>query len=212
MLLKKAEYFGKMPKNNTAPVHMIGEWIVANRRLVGRGDFHTGADQEFLDLANRPEYLDRNEFYFLSQKDVIRQFCSRWGETLKDALTPTIDDKLRMGLLLFHEDVREYVPDLLGKTLAVPNGENNNKNRPNMDANTGRKNSARHVLFNMFKDKEVVVLLPRMWLDPSTREKIDEIKGEGTFDNYANFNPNNESRIGLPWDFKSSMTMLSNYL
>ncbi len=54
MLPKKAEYFGKMPKNNTAPVHMIGEWIVANRRLVGRGDFHTGVDQEFFGSCKPP--------------------------------------------------------------------------------------------------------------------------------------------------------------
>jgi len=107
MLSKKTQYFGKMPKNNTAPVHTIGEWIVGNRRIVGRGDFHTGADQEFLDLTNRPEHQEKQQFYFLSQKDVIRHFVGRWGETLKDALTPTIDDKLRVALLLFHEDLRE---------------------------------------------------------------------------------------------------------
>eukprot|EP00956_Cyclotella_meneghiniana_P000827 scaffold952_cov56-Cyclotella_meneghiniana.AAC.2 len=212
MLPKKAEYFGKMANTKTVPIHMIGEWIVTNRRLVSRGDFHTGADQEFLDLTTRPEYLERQEFYFLSQKDVMRHFCSRWGESLKDALTPTIDDKLRIGLLLFHEDVREYVPDLLGKTLAAPNGQSNNNNRSNMDANTGRKNSARTILHNMFTDKEIVLEFPSQWLDPTTHEKIDEIKGAGTFESFANFDPNNESRIKLPWSFKDTMTVLTKFL
>jgi hypothetical protein len=44
------------------------------------------------------------------------------------------------------------------------------------------------------------VKLPETWDDPATASKIDaKLGGPGIFEEYAQFNPNNESRIELAW-------------
>ena len=88
MLPKKAEYFGKMANTKTVPIHMIGEWIVANRRLVSRGDFHTKADQEFLDLMTRPEYLERQKFQLSFSKRCDEAFLRSMGGVFERCIDP----------------------------------------------------------------------------------------------------------------------------
>ena len=51
-------------------------------------------------------------------------------------------------------------------------------------------------------DKDVVVTLPEQCEDQETAHKIDERLGAGTFEEYTQFDPNNDSRIKLPWQIK----------
>jgi hypothetical protein len=154
---------------------VIGEWIVQNRRLVSRADFHGAkAEPYLLPFANLPKHADAEALYFLSQKDVLRHFINKWGNTIDDVVKQfTVDDKLRLGLLAFHDDVREFVRDILSKTKAAPPGENNNHNRANLDACPARKKSGLQILLNLFKDFEVIVTLPPQWLSDAAKEKVN---------------------------------------
>ena len=54
-----------------------------------------------------------------------------------------------------------------------------------------------------------MVTIPLKWCHDSTKEKIDEFLGEGTFDEYGKFDPNNLTRIALPWTVKDTTAIFN---
>ena len=75
------------------------------------------------------------------------------------------------------------------------------KGRLELDAWTGKKNTAEHLLFVKSVDEEVEVTIPGVFLAEAAREKVDAHCGVGTYDGLR-FNPNNQERIALPWTKK----------
>ena len=195
----KDVHFEKLPNSATSNIHHIGTWIASKRCLVCKADFHTPqAEQHQLEFVG-----ELGNVYFLSQADVIKHFKCKWGQSIIDTMKHTLNDKVRLGLLLFHDDIREYVPDMLSKTKAAPNGSNNTDNRTNYDACSSRKKRGKQLLLNLFKDADVQVQFPSAWKASAAREFIDKKKGVGWYSENAIFNPNDKSRIELPWTSKS---------
>jgi hypothetical protein len=54
-------------------------------------------------------------------------------------------------------------------------------------------------LHERFIDREVVIHIPPGWETVDNMVSVDEINGEGAFEKFGNFNPNNEARIALDW-------------
>ena len=65
------------------------------------------------------------------------------------------------------------------------------------------------LLHENFIDQTVTVTIPLKWFDNNTREKIDEFLGEGTYEEHGQFNPNNLSRIALPWTVKETTAIFN---
>ncbi len=54
-----------------------------------------------------------------------------------------------------------------------------------------------------------MVIIPLKWFHDDTKEKMDEFLGEGTFDEYDKFDPNNLTWIALPWTVKDTTAMFN---
>ncbi len=101
-----------------------------------------------------------------------------------------MDDKVcAVGIAITDEDIRQFLPDMLGKTKGGTRSE--------LDAAVARSRWGFHLLHEKIAGKEVVVTLPVQWEDPETACKIDERLGAGMFEEHAQFDPNNHSRIEL---------------
>jgi hypothetical protein len=203
----KDVHFADLPKQETTTIHMIGQYIAGHRRLYKSADYPAWAES---DSTNNDIAKDQDQMqyasglysaYLLSQTDLLKHFKCKWGQSLPDVMKPTIDDKVRVAMLLFDDEIRDFVPDILSRKKAAPNGSNNNNNRANLDASNPRKKRGKLLLFNAFKDPAVIAKLPVSWTAASSY--IDSKKGVGVFDEHGQFDPNNESRIGLPWTEKS---------
>ncbi len=81
-------------------------------------------------------------------------------------------------------------------------GKTKGGTRSELDAAAFRSRRGFHLLHEKFVDKEVVVTLPEQWEDSETACKIDERLGAGMFEEHAQFDPNNDSRIELAWQTK----------
>jgi len=55
----------------------------------------------------------------------------------------------------------------------------------------------------------MMVTIPPKWLDAETKEKIDEFMGEGTYDEHGQLDPNNQTRISLPWTVKDTTAIFT---
>jgi hypothetical protein len=108
---------------------------------------------------------------------------------------PTTDNKVRaVGIAMTNEDIRQLLPDMLGKSKG--------RTCTKLDAAVSKSRRGFHMLHDKFVDKEVIVTLPEQWEDPDTACKVDERLGAGVFEEHAQFDPNNESRIRLVWQLK----------
>ena len=121
----------------------------------------------------------------------------------------TSDDKLRVaGILLTDEDMKKCVTSMVGT-------ERGSDKRANIDATPGLALAGFRGLFTRFVDKDVLITLPASWTKEETKQSIDERSGEGTYDRYCVFNPNNLRRIVLPWTEKEIklvfLKMLAEY-
>lgn len=93
-----------------------------------------------------------------------------------------------------NDDIRQLLPDMLGKSKGGT--------RTELDAASSKSRRGFHMLHEKFVDKEVIVTLPEKWEDPDTARKVDERLGAGVFEEHAQFDPNNESRIAMAWQLK----------
>jgi hypothetical protein len=162
---------------------------------VARSDIHNRPQGEVdLELFNSVEYATKNELFVLPQQDIIKLCHVSYGK-LAMSRKPTTDDKVRaIEIAITNEDIRQLLPDMLGKTKGGICSE--------LDATASRSCRGFHLLHGKIVDKEVVVTLPEQWEDPETACKIDERLGAGMFEEHTQFDPNNDSRIKLVWQSK----------
>ena len=76
-LQKHSQFFPNLGKNKTSAIHSIGKLIANRRTLKSRADIHSlplGDESEGVQFTRDPQYTHRNEFYFLSQREVLL-FC-----------------------------------------------------------------------------------------------------------------------------------------
>ncbi len=144
-----------------------------------------------MELFNSDEFVTMDRLFVLPQRDVISVCHSNYGK-VAESRGPTTDDKVRaLGICMTNEDIRELVPDMLGKTKGGKHAE--------LDAAASKSRQGFHLLHAQFVDLEVVVTLPAQWDDPATARTVDDKFGAGIFEEHAQFDPNNDSRIKLPW-------------
>ena len=141
-------------------------------------------------------------FYSLSQKGIFDVLRSRYGESLATTMKITVDDKIRVaGLVITKAPLREYLPDLTGRSRGG--------DRQALDASRSRRNAGLSLLHANFIDKTMTVEIPAKWFEDETKHKIDEFMGEGTYNDHGGFNPNNQSRIALPWTVKDTTAIFN---
>ena len=191
------KWFTKLPSNRSDCLHKIGTWIAENRTRVARADFHTHQSNDLKALLTDESYKDKDVLYYLSQKDLITKFFEEWGETQKDLFKPQTDDILRLlGIMLTCEEVREFIPDILGKRRSM-------RGRHNIDSAVSRANAAWAILVPKFIDEEVVVTFPAKWKHDDFIQRINErAEVEDFYATHGTFNPNNIERMKLPWTKK----------
>lgn len=170
-------------------VHPIAQAIMKSRRLIKRADANSVVDPEFIRLINLERNRDKTEFYYVSQRDFLRNVFRQYGVDTKNGEKFHSHDVLRLfGLLLTDEDLRDYVPDLMN--------ESKSGTRQEIDAAPGRIRAAYRLASTHFIDKEKVVPMPPNWKDEETREKINGSSQPGVYEEHgANLNPNDQSRM-----------------
>ena len=202
---KGGKWFTNLVKGKSDGVHKIGKWIAENRTRVARADIHSHESDELNAMLGEDEYKDKGVLYYLPQREMISHFFSLWGTNFDDLLKPTIDDKLRLlGIMLTQDEVRDYIPDLLGKR----RGE---KGWQPIDAASSRSLAAWALVLERFLDDEVVIELPKKWSHEDFMKKINERAGvEEFYEKNGTFNPNNTDRLKLPWTEKLLQSMLKD--
>ena len=192
-----ADLFPRLPTqtNKTKAIHSIGKMIAKRRVSVARSDVHGLPFGEVdLELFNSDEYATMNELFVLPQRDIVQHCNLNYGKAA-ETRKPTTDDKVRaVGIVMTNDDVRQLLPDMLGKSKGGT--------RTELDAASSKSRRGFHMLHEKFVDKEVIVKLPEKWEDPDTARKVDERLGAGVFEEHAQFDPNNESRIAMAWQLK----------
>jgi hypothetical protein len=183
--------FQKLSVNKSNVCHAIGKCILSLRYHKARADIHAVTDTELLSFINLPAYRDQDSFYFVRQADVLKVFYDANTSSVRDKMRYTQADRLRAILLLFEEDMREYIPFCLrGK---------DKSDRLCLDEWDSKRRRCYHLIRDKFTDAEVTVDLPEKWFDEDTKMKIDEKHGFGKWDEYTKkLNPNDPERISLP--------------
>jgi len=208
---KRDSLVPKMSKNDSDPVRYVGQAILELRYSVLRDDLFTAAaDSVQMKLAQSEEYCDTENYFFLSQRELLTWILNKWSNTMDDMKRTTEDDRLRVIGILFMEDMVEFIPYFLaGKDPA---------NRLSLDEWTGKRNRAIHTVHMRFIDSDVVIDLPEEWLAPAAAEKIDshyqKKNAPGFEEVYStlNYNPNNLDRISLPWNKEELVPIISTSL
>lgn len=199
--------FPRLTINESNARHAIGLYIAKHRRFCARADINNINDIDFHIHANTMENKDRRNLYHLLQTDLLRTLHNMWGHSVGEIMKKiTVDDKVRLfGIIFNNPDVREYIPDLTMKSKSEGN-------RRGLDGNNPRRAAAIKLILANFIDPEVEVQLPPKWLEDTTREAIDNQKGAGTFEAYGKFNPNDSSRMKLPWTEQHIKTIFSTVM
>ena len=186
--------FPHLPKQSskTATIHKIGQWIAKKRIRYERADIHNiGIEVGFMDFILSPTYADQMHFFVLTQSTTWEYLFHLYGAKGEQKAV-TVDDKVRVVGIIFQEDMRPFIQDMIGTSRA-------SSVRAVLDAASGRKLYAMNRLHEHFIDREVVIHIPPGWETVDNMVSVDEINGEGAFEQFGNFNPNNEARIALDW-------------
>lgn len=190
--------FPNMPKggsNKSTYIHDIGKEIAQERKQVARADIHgIGDDGDKENCMDLIAASDKPIIFILKQGTLLARLHNRYGPLPENKRT-TIGDKVRvMGVLFMSPSLRDYLPDMLGKTKGG--------NRANLDAASARKRAGFRGLWMDFIDMEKIVALPSEWTNANTQLTVDTHKGDGMFDQFGRFDPNNKDRIALAWTEK----------
>ncbi len=154
---ENAELFPRLPnhKNKAKANHSIWKMIAKKRFFVARLDIHNRPQGKVgLELFNSVEfeYSTKNELFVLPQQDIIKLCHASYGK-LAMSRKPTTDNKVcAIGIAITDEDIRQLLPDMLGKTKAGTHSE--------LDATASRSRRGFHLLHGKFVDKEMVITLP----------------------------------------------------
>ncbi len=104
----------------------------------------------------------------------------------------TVADKVCVaGLMMTKDTLREYLPNLTGKSWGG--------DRQALDASCARRSAGLNLLHTNFIHENMIVTTPAKWFHDMTKESIDNIMGDGTYNENGIFDPNNPARINLPW-------------
>lgn len=190
--------FPNIPKggsNKSTYIHDIGKEIAQEREERARADIHSigddGDEETCFDLMLAS---DKQKVFVLKQSALLSRMRNRYGP-LPESKKTTIDDKVRvMGVLFMSERLRDYLPDMLGKTRGG--------NRASIDASSARKRTGFRGLWMDFVDMEKIVVLPEEWTSADTQLTVDEHKEDGMYEQFGQFDPNNKNRIALAWTEK----------
>ena len=114
---KRDIHFQQLPKERqkTATIHAIGKTIASHRVFYLRNDLNNNK-QGFDDFILSAKYAACDGFYILTQAALIDVILQRYGgdESQRRATT---NDKIHVaGILITDEEMREYLPDLTGKS------------------------------------------------------------------------------------------------
>jgi hypothetical protein len=196
---KQEEYFPRLPKmqnNMSNTIHIIGKVIASHRMSCTRAEAHgVGVDTGLMDHLESSEYVNTQRFYFLSQKKLFELVFEKYGVE-GEKKNVTSDDKIRVaGILFSYSELRECIPDMLGKMRG-------SQFRADLDAASARKLAGYRALFTKFIDQEVIIALPDKWMSEETKQSIDTLTSEGQYEQYGMFHPNNAARIAYNWTQK----------
>ena len=77
------ELFPRMPtRQPTDRIHTIGSYIMGTQRRYTRADLYSIPDHSFIALMNKEENKDKDEFYYVCMRDVLRRLHQQWGISL----------------------------------------------------------------------------------------------------------------------------------
>ncbi len=191
----------KLPKNKFDSVKRIAEFVLQNRTKFSIADAHNHPEGSlFLELrASSKTNSKCDSIYIVSQRDVLSHFYQFWVPNEREIMKPTPDDKLRLMGILLSNQIRDYLPDIMGVTAGGT--------RQQLDASKGRQSLGWSLTLDLFVDVNYTVHLPDRWSHQETRNEINERVGEDVYEKHGNFNPNREDRITLPWTVPLLKTM-----
>ena len=145
-----------------------------------------------MEMMQAAEYRATGQFYVLDQNEVFTHLFQRYGPKELTTTEFVVGDYIRvMGVIFNDALLREYLPDMLGRT--------KNGSRSEIDGNRPGARSGFRLLWARFIDAEVVVTLPP---ERGTAESIKRLEGRAKFGVgvwFGRFNPNNLEWIALPW-------------
>jgi len=200
----RPELFKQLTDHRSNAVHALGMFIVQRRYSRAKTMVHESTEGEFMSLMNNDRYEHVDMFYFLPQRDVLGFALSKWsGTTLKDKMKYTDDDKIRVVGIALSEDMKDHLKYLL-------NGSDR-KGRLTIDQWRGQQRVAYTLLHQKFIDYEVKITLPDAWSSEETKDEVERCLGDGWYEKFS-FDPNNRSRIELPWDLNGVKGILSKVL
>ena len=114
------------------------------------------ADHVQMDLATHDAMHRELEFvYFLAQRELLKWALDRWSPTIDDKKRTTDDNRLRLLLIMFTEEMHQWIRHLL--SAKDPN------DGLELDKWMGKRNTAQHLLHTKGIDQDVVVSLPNLW-------------------------------------------------
>lgn len=67
----------------------------------------------FMDLINSPDYTNHPNYYILTQSTTMEFLFNRYGVKGEEKQM-TVDDKVCLAGILFCDDVRFYIEDMIG--------------------------------------------------------------------------------------------------
>ncbi len=115
-LHKHENLISKLPKNKSETVKRISEYILLNCTRFSIADVHNHPEgAAFLELYQSSKTNVKNDnIYVLSQQDIMSHFYQFWVPNEHERMKPTPDDKLRLIGILLSNQVRDYLPDIMG--------------------------------------------------------------------------------------------------
>jgi hypothetical protein len=173
----------------------MGKWIAMNQTKVDRPDIHLHQCADLTDVIKMDGFEDNEVFYYLPQSLAPTYFYGLWGVNMDSLMKPTVEDVLHIiGVLLTDEEMRDYIPDIIGK-------RRNKSGWQSLDAAPSRAKAAWTLLLQMkFIDEDVTVELPDEFLSEYMQVEVDAKAEEGFYNTHATFNPNNADRMKLTWN------------
>ena len=101
--------FQKLSSNKSNVCHALGAFVASSRYSKIRSSVMAETEGTQASFMNSAQYIDSNHFYFLSQSDVLKAFYNNNTTNVLDLLKAQQCDQVRAMLILFMDDLREYI-------------------------------------------------------------------------------------------------------
>jgi hypothetical protein len=184
--------FQKLSTNKSNVCHALGTFLASSRYYKLRSSVLAETEGVQASFANDAQYNNTDHLYFLNQSDVLKVFYNNNTTNVSDLLKTQQCDQVRAMLILFTDDMREYIDVCMKK--------GDKSNRQVLDGWESKKRAFYVVLLQKFIDAEVHVELPKKWFADNTKETINMKYGPDAWNSYNDLlNPNKPDRISLPF-------------